>query len=76
MGMLRKYSGLIENGPHSLMYMNTWSAVPGTVWEELGSRALLEEVWPSGGPWHFKSPSYPQLVFFFSALCLWMRYKL
>lgn len=29
--MLVHYGGLNENGPHSLMYLDTWSPVSGTV---------------------------------------------
>lgn len=32
-----------ENGPHRIMC--AWSPVVGTVWERLGSVALLEELW-------------------------------
>ena len=37
--------GLNENGPHRLMNLNTRSTLGETVWEGLGSMALLEEVW-------------------------------
>ena len=33
-----------ENGPHTLIYLNVWSSVGGTVWKELGGVALLEKV--------------------------------
>lgn len=29
--------------PQKLIYLNTWLLVGGTVWEELGGVALLEE---------------------------------
>jgi hypothetical protein len=37
------YCGLNENGPDKLVYLNTWSPVGRTVWEELGGMSLLEE---------------------------------
>ena len=38
------YGSLKENGPHRLMYLNAWSSVSGTAWEELGDKAFSEEV--------------------------------
>jgi hypothetical protein len=35
--------GLNENGLQRVMYLNTWPLVGGTVWEELGGVASLEE---------------------------------
>lgn len=32
-----------KNDPHRFICLNAWSLVRGTVWEELGGRALLEE---------------------------------
>lgn len=32
-----------ENSPHSLIYLNVWTTVSGTVWEGLADMALLEE---------------------------------
>lgn len=37
--------GLNKNGPHRLIYLNTWSEVGGTVGKELGGLVLLEKVY-------------------------------
>ena len=42
---IRECGGLSENGPHRLMYLNTWSSIGGTVWEGLVGVALLEEMY-------------------------------
>lgn len=33
-----------DNGSSRLLYLNSWSAVGGTTWDELGDMALLEGV--------------------------------
>lgn len=39
---------LSKNGPHRLLYLNTWSLVNGTVWEGLGVMAFLDKVFHCG----------------------------
>lgn len=36
--------GLDETGPYKFIYLNTWSSAGRSVWEGLGSVAVLEEV--------------------------------
>jgi hypothetical protein len=49
------YGSLNEKWPPKLLCVNTWSSFGGTVWEELGCVALLEEVCHVVGLWGFKS---------------------
>lgn len=41
--LMRVCGGLNEDSPWRLLYLNTWSHVGRTVWEELGGVALLGE---------------------------------
>lgn len=56
-----------ENGPQRLMHLNAWSLFGGTIGEELGGVALLEEVY------HLRlhSPHHSQISLSLpSSLCL------
>jgi hypothetical protein len=58
---------LNENGIYKLIYyLNTQSQVGGTIWEGLGSVAILEEVCPWGWALRFQRP----MPFPVSSLCL------
>lgn len=57
---------------HSLMCLNAWSSVCGSVWEGLGGLAFIGSV---SWRWNLKSQksTHSQLTLLLSASCLWIR---
>jgi hypothetical protein len=56
------WGGLNGNGPHKLIYLNVWSPIGETIWEELWDAVLLEEVY--NWAWGLKRPGQAQIFSF------------